>query len=46
VKNANTLPVLVPPSQGIQVTMPSSISQNSSSGRGIGTAGESDCAVH
>jgi hypothetical protein len=45
VLNANTLPVIVPPSQGIQVTMPSSISQNSSSGRGIGTVKENECAV-
>ena len=45
VQNANTPPVLVPPSQGIQVTMPSSISQNSSSGRGVGKASENECAV-
>lgn len=45
VQNANTAPVIVPPGQGIQVTMPSSISQNSSSGGGIGKAGDSKCAV-
>lgn len=45
VQNANTLPVLVPPSQGIQVTMPTSISQNNSSGRGIGKVKENECAV-
>ncbi|MFH1044640.1 MAG: FecR domain-containing protein [Pseudomonadota bacterium] len=45
VQNANTPPVIVPPGQGIQVTMPTGISQNSSSGRGVGKAGESDCAV-
>jgi FecR protein len=45
VQSATTLPVIVPPSQGIQVTMPTSISQNSSSGRGIGNAKEGECAV-
>ena len=45
VQDANTPPVIVPPSQGIQVTMPSSISQNNSSGRGIGKASDSQCAV-
>ncbi len=45
VQNANTPPVIVPPSQGIQVTMPSSISQNKSSGGGIGKASDNQCAV-
>jgi hypothetical protein len=45
VQSANTPPVIVPPSQGIQVTMPSSISQNNSSGRGIGKANNNECAV-
>jgi hypothetical protein len=45
VQSASTLPVIVPPSQGIQVTMPTSISQNSSSGRGVGKAKEGECAV-
>ena len=45
VQTANTLPVIVPPSQGIRVTMPSSISQNNSSGRGIGKANNSECTV-
>ena len=45
VQSATTLPVIVPPSQGIQVTMPTSISQNSSSGQGIGKAKEGECAV-
>jgi FecR protein len=45
VQNANTLPVIVPPSLGVQVTMPTSISQNNSSGRGIGKANNSNCAV-
>jgi hypothetical protein len=45
VQSANMLPILVPPVQGIQVTMPTSISQNSSSGRGVGKAKEGECAV-
>jgi hypothetical protein len=45
VRSATTLPVIVPPSQGVQVTMPSSISQNSSSGRGVGKTKEGECAV-
>ena len=46
VQNANTLPVIVPPSQGVQVTMPASISQNNSSGRGVGSSNANECAVH
>jgi hypothetical protein len=45
VQSPSTMPVLVPPSQGIQVTMPSSISQNNTSGRGIGKVKENECAV-
>lgn len=45
VQSASTPPVIVPPSQGIQVTMPTSISQNNSSGRGIGKVNENECAV-
>ena len=45
VQSATTAPVIVPPSQGIQVTMPTSISQNNTSGRGIGKAKESECAA-
>ena len=45
VQSANTAPAIVPPSQGIQVTMPTSISQNNSSGRGVGKAKEGECAV-
>ncbi len=45
VQSANTPPVVVPPSQGIQVTMPTSISQNKASGRGVGKANENECAV-
>jgi FecR protein len=45
IRNINTLPVIVPPSQGIRVTMPISISQNKSSGRGIGKANSNECTV-
>jgi len=45
VQSANTAPVVVPPSQGVQVTMPSSISQNKSSGRGIGSVKDNQCEV-
>jgi hypothetical protein len=45
VQSAGTPPLIVPPLQGIRVTMPSSISQNSSSGRGVGKAKEGECAV-
>ena len=45
VQSANTPPAIVPPQQGIQVTMPTSISQNNSSGRGVGKAKEGECAV-
>ncbi len=45
VANANTPPVTVPPQQGIQVTMPSSISQNKGGGHGIGKGGQSECAL-
>ena len=45
VQSANALPVIVPPSQGIQVTMPTSISQNRSTGRGIGGVKDNECAV-
>ena len=45
VRNSSTPPAVVPPQQGIQVTMPSSISQNKSDGRGVGKAKEGECAV-
>lgn len=45
VANANTPPVPVPPQQGIQVTMPSSIAQNKGGGRGIGKGDDSDCKM-
>lgn len=45
VQSPNAVPVIVPPGQGIQVTMPSSISQNNSSGRGVGAVKDNQCAV-
>ena len=45
VQSQNLAPVIVPPSQGVQVTMPTSISQNSATGRGVGKAKEGECAV-
>ena len=38
-------PQVVPPQQGIQVTMPSSISRNDSRGQGIGKSKEGECAL-
>ena len=40
-----TPPKLVPPSQGIQVTMPAAISNNKSNGHGVGGAGSNSCSV-
>lgn len=45
VANASTPPVPVPPQQGIQVTMPSSIAQNKGSGKGIGKSGTEECKM-
>ncbi len=45
VRNASTPPSIVPPQQGIQVTMPLAISQNKSDGRGVGKSKEGECAV-
>ena len=41
----NTLPKLVPPSQGIQVTMPPSISNNKGNGNGMGGGNSNACTV-
>lgn len=38
-------PMLVPPSQGIQVTMPTSISSNKASGSGVGSSDSNACTV-
>ena len=40
-----TPPALVPPSQGIQVTMPTSISSNKASGSGVGSSDSNACMV-
>ena len=45
VRAATTPPVIVPPQQGVPVTMPSSIAQNNTSGRGIGKGKEGECSV-
>jgi hypothetical protein len=46
VRDASTPPVIQPPSQGIQVTMPAHISRNTSSGRTVGTKRDDmECAV-
>lgn len=45
VANAQTPPQVVPPQQGIQVTMPSAISQNKGSGQGIGKGKEGECSL-
>lgn len=45
VRDAATLPAVVPPQQGIQVTMPPSISQNNASGRGVGKGKENECVA-
>ena len=43
--SANAPPRLVPPSQGIQVTMPTSISSNKGSGGGVGSSDSGACTV-
>ena len=45
VANANTPPVPVPPQQGIQVTMPSSISKDKGGGLGIGKGDDAECKM-
>jgi len=45
VQGANRARVIMPPARGIQATMPSGISRNSTSGRGIGKAEGGECAV-
>ena len=42
----NTAPVLVPPSEGIQVTMPPDISSNKASGQGMGASESNSCVVN
>ena len=43
--SANAPPRLVPPSQGIQVTMPTSISSNKGDGGGVGSSDSGACTV-
>ncbi len=45
VVNANAAPIPVPPSQGIQVIMPSSIAQNKGGGKGIGKGDYAECKM-
>lgn len=45
VSGVNAPPVIVPPQQGVPVTMPSSIAKNRSTGRGLGKTKENECAV-
>jgi len=45
VAGPNVAPVVVPPQQGIQVTMPPSISQNKGGSRGVGKGEQSECAL-
>lgn len=45
VQNQNSQPTLVPPQQGNQVTMPQNISQNNSTGRGIGKGKDGECTA-
>lgn len=45
VRDAATPPIVVPPQQGIQVTMPPAISQNDAAGRGVGKGKESECVA-
>lgn len=45
VQSPQMAPRIVPPSQGIQVTMPPAISQNNSRGQGIGQAKEDECSL-
>jgi hypothetical protein len=44
VANPQTPPIIVPPQQGIQVTMPSSISDNKAGGRSVGSGDSTQCA--
>jgi hypothetical protein len=45
IANPSTPPVAVPPQQGIQVTMPSAISQNKADGKGIGKGDDAECKM-
>jgi hypothetical protein len=45
VRDLNTIPSIVPPGRGIQVTMPLSISRNAAGGRSIGKSADLECPV-
>lgn len=45
VRDMQTPPVIVPPQQGLQVTMPPNIAQNKSEGRGIGKGRDVECVA-
>ena len=45
VVNSGTPPAVVPPDQGIQVTLPSSITKNKTGGRSIGKGDDADCKM-
>ncbi len=45
VPSPNAPPTIVPPQQGIQVTMPSSISQNKGGGRSVGKGDAAECKM-
>ena len=44
-RDLNTLPAVVPPARGIQVTMPLSISRNAGAGKSIGNTSDLECPV-
>lgn len=45
VRDVNAVPQIVPPGQGIQVTMPPGISRNEGGGRGVGQGKADQCSV-
>lgn len=45
VPDRNTPPVIVPPQDGIQVTMPNSIARNKGGGRGVGKNDDNECTM-
>jgi hypothetical protein len=45
VASPGTPPAVVPPGQGVPVTMPSSISKNKGGGKGIGKGDDADCKM-
>ena len=44
-RSANTQPAIEPPMKGMQVPMPTRISQNNATGRGVGKVNEGECTV-